>query len=178
MFEEYLLDSHVFFLKALEAKNKKDADQSRRYFRVSIVCAFNAMEAFVNYTAGSFHEAGNLDRVEVCFLMDQELYFSPTQGIKTRTKYNPLEEKIKALIRRFVSHYDFGHSIPWNNLLKFKDLRDSLVHSRNFEDDTNLDQYETQIKSGFTAIVEVMNLISEGIYKKPLRRSILDLIPE
>ncbi len=178
MFEEYLQDSHEFFLIASEAKSNNETDKARRYFRVSIMCAFSAIEAFVNYTAKSFEEANNLDRLEICFLIDQELYFSATQGTKTRIKFNPLEEKLKVLVKRFVPDYDFGKSVTWSSLIKFKDFRDSLVHSRKSEDETNLSDYDIQIRLGFRAIIELMNLISKGMYKKSLRKSILDLIPE
>jgi hypothetical protein len=178
MFEEYLQDSHEFYTIAIKAKDSNDIDKARRYFRVSIICAFSALEAFVNYTAKSFEEANNLDRLEISFLNDKELYFSATQGIKTRIKYNPIDEKLKVLVKRFVTDYDFAKEVAWSNLLKFKDFRDSLIHSRAPEDETVLSDYDQQVISGFRAIIELMDLISIGIYKKSLRKSILDLIPE
>ena len=178
MFEEYLIDSHEFFCNATEARNSGDIDKARRYFRVSILCAFNALEAFVNYTAKSFEEAKKIDKLEICFLLDQELFFSPTLGVKTRVRFNPIDEKLKTLLRRFSPDFDFGKSATWSDLEKFKNFRDSLVHSRKTEDETNLGDYDAQTKSGYKAVIELMNLISKGIYKKPLRKSILDLVPE
>lgn len=101
MFEEYLNDSHEFYLLASEAQINGDIKKARRYYRVSVMCALSALESFVNYTAKSFDEANNLDKLEICFLTDKEQYFSPTQGVKTRVKFNPLNEKLKVLIRRF-----------------------------------------------------------------------------
>lgn len=178
MFEDYLKDSHEFFLNASEANNNNDVNKARRYYRVSVMCAFCAIESFVNYTAKSFEEANNIDRLELCFLTDKELYFSPSQGIKTRIKFTSLDEKLKVMIRRFYPTYDFGKSVPWSNLMKFKEFRDSLVHSRKSEDETLLSEYELKIKRGFKSVVELMDLISQGMYQKPLRRNLLDLIPE
>lgn len=62
--------------------------------------------------------------------------------------------------------------------MSFKDFRDSLVHSRKSEDETLLSEYDFQIKAGFKSVVELMNLISQGMYQKPLRKNLLDLIPE
>lgn len=178
MFEDYLKDSNEFYLIATIAKNNNDIDSARRYYRVSIMCAFNAIESFVNYIAKSFEEADNLEKLEICFLNDKELYFSPTKGVCTRIKFNPIDEKLKVLIKRFNSVYDFEKSIVWGNLKGFKDFRDSLVHSRKSEDETPLDEYEQRFTMGYKAVIEIMNLISQGMFHKPLRKNLLDLIPE
>ncbi|MHC1770187.1 MAG: hypothetical protein AB9907_00375 [Flexilinea sp.] len=178
MFEDYLKDSNEFFLNAAEANKNNDINKARRYYRVSIMCAFSAIESFVNYTAKSFEEANNLDRLELCFLTDKKQFFKPTQGIRTRIKFNPLDEKLQVLIRKFCPKYDFGKSVEWSNLMNFKKFRDSLVHSHKSEDETPLCEYEMQVKSGFKSVVELMNLISQGMYQKPLRKNLLDLIPE
>ncbi len=178
MFEEYLNDSHGFYLIASEAQINGDINKARRYYRVSTMCALSALESFVNYTATSFDEANNLGKLEICFLTDKEQYFSPTQGVKIRVKFNPLDEKLKVLIRRFNPKYDFGKSFAWSNFIHFKDFRDSLVHSRKSEDETPLGEYESQVKSGLKSVIELMDLMSLGIYKKPLRKTLLDLIPE
>ncbi|HLA87419.1 MAG TPA: hypothetical protein VJL10_05330 [Anaerolineales bacterium] len=178
MFEDYLKDSNEFYLIATDAKSKNEIDSARRYYRVSIMCAFNAIESFVNYIAKSFEEADNLEKLEICFLNDKELYFSPTKGICTRTKFTPIDEKLKVLIKRFNSTYDFEKSAEWGNLKSFKDFRDSLVHSRKSEDETSLDEYERRVKIGNKSVIEIMNLISQGMYHQPLRKNLLDLIPE
>lgn len=178
MFEDYLKDSNEFFLTASEAKSNNDITKARRFYRVSIMCAFSAIESFVNYTAKSFEEANNLDKLELCFLTDKELYFSSTQGIKTRIKFNPLDEKLKVLIKRFHPTYDFGKSVEWSNLVSFKDFRDSLIHSRKNEDMTSLSEYDMQVKSGFKSVIKLMDLISQGMYQKPLRKNLLDLLPD
>lgn len=178
MFEEYLQDSNVFYLIATNAKSKKETVSARRYYRVSVMCAFNSIESFVNYISNSFEQANNLEKLEICFLNDQELYFSSAKGVSTRTKYNPIDEKLKVIIKRFCPKYDFAKSNEWSNLNHFKDFRDSLVHSRKSEDDIALSEYEKRYKLGFKSIVTIMNLISKGMYNKPLRRNLLDLIPE
>lgn len=178
MFEEYLIDSNKFYEIASNAKISGNCDEARRYYRVSIMCAFNAIESFVNYIAKSYEEANNLDRLEICFLNDQELYYSTTKGVSSRIKYNPLDEKLKTIIKITNPNYNFEKSPFWGPLLDFKDFRDKLVHSREIDDETPLDEYQKKYNLGYKALIEIMNLISRNLYKKPLRKKLLDLIPE
>ena len=62
--------------------------------------------------------------------------------------------------------------------MDFKKFRDSLVHPRQVDDETSLHEYQTTIRAGLRAIIELMNVISQGMFRKPLRRRLLDLIPE
>jgi len=178
MFEEYLQDAHDFYEIGRKASLIGNEKESRRYYRVTIMCASCAMEAFVNYIASSFAEAKNIDKIEISFLNDQELQFVVGKGVTTRIRYNAVDEKIKALIFRFIPDFDFNASISWNNFKIFKDFRDSLIHSRKVEDETPINDYEKRIKEGLTSIIELMNEISKGMFRKPLRKKILDLTPD
>jgi hypothetical protein len=62
--------------------------------------------------------------------------------------------------------------------MQFKDFRDSLVHPRQSDDEIDIAVYEKKVSAGLTAIIEIMNLLSKGMFQKPLRRQLLDLIPE
>ena len=62
--------------------------------------------------------------------------------------------------------------------MKFKDLRDVLIHPRKVDDDTELITYDTQVSQGLAGIIEIMNSLSLGMFKAPLRPQILDLKPE
>ncbi len=82
-----------------------------------------------------------------------------------------------ALMRKFVPGFDFQSPI-WSRFIAFKGFRDSLVHPHQTEDETDPAVYRTQLRAGLGSIIEVMNQISVGVYRKPLRKQLLDLIPE
>jgi hypothetical protein len=177
MFEDYLQDSHHFLAIAERTAKEGDTREARRYFRASVFCAFGAMEAFVNYLADSFGKAKSIPPHEILFLMDSALVFSKNKGFIEKTEFHRLEDKLRLLISKFVAGFDFD-SLSWNKFKEFKDLRDSLVHSRDVEDERDPLDYKTRVRSGLRSIIEIMNNIAEGMSGRPLRRQILDLIPE
>ena len=51
------------------------------------------------------------------------------------------------------------------------------MHPRQAEDQTEITEYQTKVQAGLSSIIELMNCVSKGIFKKPLRKQLLDLIP-
>lgn len=177
MFEEYLQDSHAFLSIASAFGEKSSEREARRYYRAAVFYASGAMEAFINYHADSFQKAGSLSAHEVSFLNDKVLIFSPEKGLQQKGKYNKLDDKIKWLLRRFVSSFDFT-SGTWTRFMEFKSFRDGLVHPRQAEDETPLTEYDEKVKTGLKSIIEIMNQVSQDVFGKPLRKKLLDLTPE
>jgi hypothetical protein len=176
MFEEYLQDAYGFLESAKKAGNERDA---RRYYRASTFYISGAMEAFVNYIAQSFAEAGKLNPHEIAFLNDKVLTFSPEKvQLVDKLEFHRIEDKLKVLIRRFLPKIDLGKKTWWGELQKFKDFRDSLVHPKKSDDETQISEYDQKVSSGLKATIQGMNEISRGVYGKPLRKKLLDLIPE
>lgn len=179
MFEEYLEDAFDFFEKAGKASEKHREREARRYYRASVFYTASAMEAFVNYIGDSFEKAGSLSPFEIAFINDKSLVFQVDKWkVIERTEFHRLEDKLKFLLKKFNPAFDFGKSKDWGSLTEFKDFRDSLVHPRKPEDDTEAIEYRKKIKAGLSGVIGVMNVVSEGIFKKPLRKKILDLIPD
>jgi len=178
MFEEYLQDSYEFLsLGNKSARESKDRE-ARRYYRASVFYASGAIEAFVNYIADSFVQAGNITTPhEISFLNDKALTFSVDRGISEKTEYHRLDEKLRLLIRKFVPDFDF-QSPTWAKFMEFKDFRDSLVHPRQIDDETTTGEYRKRVTNGLKAIIELMNIVSKGMFQKPLRKQLLDLIPD
>ena len=174
MFEEYLQDSYEFLVTAQKALNDREA---RRYYRASVFYAAGAIEAFLNYVADSFAKAESLTPYEIAFLNDKNLIFSVDKGLVEKVEFHRLDDKLRFLIRKFVSEFDFNNK-TWFRLMEFKDFRDSLVHPRQSEDETKIVEYQMKVSVGLSAIIEIMNCISQGIFKQPLRKQLLDLIPE
>src|SRR4029077_15555749 len=177
MFEDYLQDSHYFLAAAEKTAKEHNFRDARRYFRASVFCAFGAMEAFVNYLADAFSKGNSIPAHEILFLTDTALVFAKNKGFVERTEFHRLEDKLRLLISKFVSGFDFD-GLSWNRFKEFKDLRDSLVHSRDAEDERDPSDYRTRVRSGLKSVIEIMNKIMEGIAGRPLRKQILDLAPE
>jgi hypothetical protein len=62
--------------------------------------------------------------------------------------------------------------------MELKDLRDLLIHPRRMEDETPLAQYHANLRRGMSGILGLMDCLSKAIFKRHLRRQILDLKPD
>lgn len=176
MFEEYLQDSYEFLLLAQKAKNEREA---RRYYRAAAFYAAGAIESFLNYVAQSFAHAATITAHEIAFLNDKSLIYSPDKlKVIEKTEYHKIEDKLKVLIRRFLPTLNLGITTWWSELQEFKDFRDSLVHPKKSEDETDIATYNTRVSAGLRATIQGMNEISKGIFKSPIRKQLLDLMPE
>ena len=173
MFEDYLEDSYYFMTKASSQQILRDA---RRYYRVSVFCAISAIEAFVNYVGDTFAQGASSEPYEIAFLTDR--VFAPEHGkfeVLERSEYHRLEDKLRFLICRFLPSFDFEKMPCWGRLIEFKKFRDSLVHPRQDEDETELEHYKTITARGISSVIEIINHLCKGIFNRPLRKKLLDL---
>ena len=177
MFEDYLQDSYEFFSLAEVEAQQCHEREAKRYFRASVFYASGAIESFINYIAASFALAGNIEKHEICFINDKSLIFTVKSGLIEKNEYHSIEDKIRLILRRFASSYDFG-CLPWCKFIEFKRFRDSLVHPHELDDEIDLSQYHKKVSSGLKATIEIMNSISLAVSHEPLRKQLLDLIPE
>ena len=176
MFEEYLQDASYFFE---EGKKEKEVLKSKSYFRCAVFCTSSAMEAFCNYIGETFEHSGTLNEFECAFLNDKEIIFDIRQGEKKeKTRYYSIEDKIKFLVKKFVPSLDISTNKNWTYFIEFKTFRDQLVHPRMTEDEMEIDQYKKIIKTGLTGVIFLINEVLNGVFRKPLRKQILDLTPD
>lgn len=180
MFEDYLADATFFLSEARRTNQANDEEGARRNYRAAVIVGVAAMETFINYIAITFEAAGEkgLERYELALLLDKR--FGQDDGrfrIQERPQYSRLEDKLRFLIHRFAIGLNFGTSTEWEQFMRFKGLRDSLVHSKKDEDDTLLKDYESVCSRGIWASIQLMQLLSKGIFGKPLRAKLLDLVP-
>jgi hypothetical protein len=80
-------------------------------------------------------------------------------------------------VKKFVLDFDFT-SITWKNYKDFKNVRNDLIHPKQNDDDLAIIHYQKHVKNGLKSVIEIMNSISYGVFKKELRKQLLDLIPE
>ena len=178
MFEDYLEDASYFFDRANDPSS--DEKIARRYYRVSILCAANAAEAFVNYVADTLSKGAPLEVHEIAFLRDKKFAFELNKQalLIERTEYHPLEDKLGLLIKKFIKNFDFKSDMDWKNINEFKKLRNDLAHPRNVDDVTSLIDYKQLIKRSLASIITIMDKLYQAMHRSSLRRKLLDLIPD
>ena len=136
-----------------------------------------AMETFINYLASTFEAApGTLEPYEMALLLERR--YGQQNGvfeIQKQIAYSRLEDKIRFLIHRFAVEIDLATSSDWPQFLRFKRLRDSLVHSRDDEDERSVEEYDEACTNGIRSSFLLMNQLSQGVFKRPLRAKLHDL---
>lgn len=179
MFEEYLIDAREFYDIAKKAKQQGEIREAQRYYRAAVFYTASALEAFVNYVAQGFELTPSFPPHEAAFLNDRELVFDPRKGeLVERVRYYAIEDKVRFLIRQFNPNYSLGTSKEWSRFLEFKEFRDGLIHPRQSDDDTSVERYDEILRDGLSCIISLMNVMAKGIYKRPLRKKVLDLVPD
>ena len=128
---------------------------------------------------GILDQSNSLSSFEIYFLLDKKEVFDTNKlKVKINIEFHKTEDKLKFLIKRFVKPFNFNLSKEWFDFLEFKDFRNKLVHPRNITDEFEIQDYEKKIKQGLSSIIYFMNILLTGIINKPLRKKLLDLIPE
>lgn len=173
MFEDYLEDSNHFAIKASEITNEREA---KRYYRVAVFCAISAVEAFINYIGETLTEGKIFRAYEIAFLTDKKFDFSRgTFKILDQREYHKFEDKLKFLICKFVTDFDFERTACWSRLLALKKFRDKITHPHQEEDEVDIGEYQVKLRTGLSSAIEIMDYICRGIFKRPLRKKLLDL---
>jgi hypothetical protein len=178
MFEDYLEDAHFFLEQAQSSFN--DEKLAKRFYRVSIFCAANAMEAFLNYVGDTLSKGAPLEAHELAFLNDKKFVFELNKPdlLVQKKEYHALEDKLGMLIKKFLQNFNFKVEQDWENISKFKKIRDDLVHSRQVEDETSLSHYDETVKKSLKSIIIIMDKLYQAMYRSSLRQKLLDLIPD
>lgn len=173
MFEDYLIDSYHL---AVEARDTKDERASKRYYRASIFYAISAIEAFINFIGDTLSKGEKTAQYEIAFLIGRKFGVVKDKfKITNQIDYTRLEDKLKYIIYKHVSDYNFEKESSWIKYCELKKFRDSLVHPRKDEDDISLIEYDDKIKDGLNSIIEIINHICKGLFGRQLRRKILDM---
>ena len=179
MFEEYLQDAYEFYQLGINFVNEKNDREARRYFRASVFYAAGAIEGYVDYIADAFAKGESLDPTEIAYLNDRCRNIEANKGtIIEKPEYHRLEDKVRFLLIRFGTGFDFHSNPSWSKLMEFKRLRDSLVHPHQHDDETPIHEYQKKIREGLFGVINVSNALATGLFKQPLRQQILDLIPD
>jgi len=174
MFEDYLIDCHFFFNEGLLKSEEREA---KRYYRASVFYAASSIEAFSNYIADTFNKGNSLSPIEIAFLLDKKIVLDIDKiEIKEIIEYHRLEDKLRIFLKKFVTDFDFQCK-EWSRFMEFKRFRDRLTHPKEIDDEISINDYKKNIRNGLSSIIFIMNSISKGVFKKPLRKKLIDLLP-
>ena len=172
MFEEYLEDAHYF---AIEAKEKAEAREAKRYYRASVFYVASALEAFLNYISSILIQS-DLQQCEIALLTDRKFRLNNGRfEVSDIFQLHGIEDKVKFLIFKYNPSFDFEHFAAWSQFIEFKDFRNAIIHPTHEYDEIELDEYRSKIRMGLSAIIEIIGLLCQLIIKKPLRQKIRDL---
>ena len=132
------------------------------------------MEAFVNFIASMFKGQNGWAENEIMFLNDEGWRYNKGE-MEVVTEYHRLEEKMKLLMKKFTPDFDYEHNPNWAQFVEFKKFRDAIMHPRADEDETSIAQYEGMARQGLRSTIELIDALSQGIFRRHLRQGILDL---
>lgn len=173
MFEDYIEDSYNLALEARKAGGEKAA---KRYYRAAVFCAVGAMEAFVNFVGETLEKGGKTEKYEIAFITDRKFGIEGDRfKVLRQMEFRRLDEKLRFLLRKYAQGYSISGDASWPQFIEFKRFRDSLVHPRKDEDETTLGEYDSRIKVGLNATIEIVNSLCKGLFGRNLRKKVVEL---
>jgi hypothetical protein len=175
MFEDYIEDAYAFVESGRSALSDREA---ARMYRAAILQTSAAVEAYVNYIADTLSFA-KFEAFEIAFLSDKS--FGLTNEYRfvalNKVEYHRIDDKIRLLIAKFGIEFEFGSEQTWSHFLALKNQRDALIHPRHVDETLTRADFDALLKRGLTAVLDLMNRLSIGIFSKPLRTGLLELKP-
>lgn len=172
MFETYLEDAFHFLSIGLSHETSKEQE---RYLRVAVFAAASALESFLNYLADGFETNQALQPYELALLLDRK--FALENGkfeISKQTEFRRLEDKLRFLLARYCPKFSLAATPAWSAFDAFKRLRDDITHPRE-EKDIGLERMKKELPKGMNAVIDIIEVLLQGIYGHPLRPKISDL---
>lgn len=171
MYEEYLEDAYHFYVSGSGLLER----DTKRNYRAAVFYSFSALESFVNFM-GDTLEKGGAEEFEIAFLTDRKFGIDGDKfTIMEKSEYHRIEDKLRFIIEKYCKGIEIIGTACWQGFKDFKSFRDSIVHPRNLEDDITISIYEEKVQKGMNSILELINQICLGFFKKPLRRKVLEL---
>jgi len=161
--------------KYLDLASEIDENEDRDWLLIpAIIMSWASIESFVNNMMDDFSRLPPdlFELHERSLLLEERIRFidegkDAGKFILKGNDFKRLEEKILFLIWKFNPDKQIsikGNKL-WNRFVKFKTLRDSIVHPRRSKD--VLITYDDSTEFRNTAI-EIIGLIAEKVWKKPL----------
>lgn len=161
-FSNNLLEEAKRFFE--KAKSEQDNTAVNAFLHSSLLLAISSLEAYVNGISDDFKNASSLNLMEKGFLLEKEIIFkNGSFKLNKRLKMSRLIERIELLFKKCDYSKLDKSSVWWQKLKEGIDLRNSLVHPKEFTDITQI-----EIESTLMAVIECVNNLFLAVYKKGL----------
>jgi hypothetical protein len=166
-FATYFEDAKAFLSLAEGRLKDGEARCSEAYCRASLLVGFASFEAFLHSVSLDFLDSHHPDLSihDRAFLSEKEVILG-MEGefeISERTKFGRFDDRIIFLYRRFSGKKFDRTKNFWSVLQSGIKLRNEVVHPKGCPQ-----LVPKTVATILTAILDVMNYISMGIYRKKL----------
>lgn len=162
-FAAALLDeAKRFFAKA---ESTHDSAGKAAFLHAALLIGFASFEAHINAIAEEFLTRGDLNAHERGLLAEHDVELADGEFKENkRLKIHRLEDRVLFLCRRFSKKPIDRASSYWGNFLDASKLRNGLTHPK----DSSPNIQEAAVKKALTSMINVLNHMCLGIYKKKL----------
>lgn len=162
-FDKYSVDLLEEAKRFLElAKKKQGASGEKAYLHAALLVSISSLEAFVNGIADDFKDSTAFSLHERAFLMEREVTLEKGKfKITNRLKMARLTERIEFLFNKFKPNFLAKDADWWSNLRSGIQLRNNIVHPKEFSDIQYRD-VEATIKS----VISCINQLFLTVYKR------------
>lgn len=166
-FVAYFEDAKAFLEVAQSRSKDNNPRSSDAFCRASLLVGFASFEAFLHSVSMDFVDSQHpeLSIHDVAFLREKEVVLD-VEGvflISDKTKFARLEERVLFLYRRLSGKKLDRKSQFWSSLMSGIKLRNEIVHPKEYQALS-----EKTVAQTLTAILDMMNYLSLGIYKRKL----------
>jgi hypothetical protein len=159
---DLLDEAKQFFAKAESAL---DPAGKAAFLHAALLIGFASFEAHVNAIADEFLTREDLNAHERGLLAEHDIELSDGEfKEKTRLKIHRLEDRVLFLCRRFSKKPIDRASSYWGNFVDASKLRNGLTHPK----DNSPNIQEAAVKKALMAMIDLLNHMCLGIYKKKL----------
>lgn len=160
-FASQLLEEAKRFLE--KAVCEADAEGKAAYLHAALSLVFSALEAHVNSIADDFLVRDDLSLLDRSILSERDVQLDNGQHVLTdRLRMYRLEDRIEFLYRRFCGALLDKNSAVWSRFKSGLNLRNRLTHPKEAAEIT-----EQLTRQALTAVVDLLDLLYRGIYKRP-----------
>jgi hypothetical protein len=176
-FVAYIEDAKAFLDLAESRQKEGNTRGAEAFCRATLLVGFASFEAFLHSVSRDFIDSGHPDLTvqDKAFLSEKEVVVDVDGGyaLSERNKFARLEERILFLYRRFSGEKFDRTKAFWSVLQLGIKLRNDVVHPRECQQLSPKTVAQT-----LSAILDTMNYISLGIYKRKLPIACRGLSPQ
>lgn len=165
-FASLLLEESKRFLEKAQSSTNLDA-----YLHAALNLAFCSLEAHVNAIAEEMLLAPNIAAWDISVLAEKKIELKNGRiTVLDQQKMYRLEDRLLFISQRFTAAPIDRNSPEWSRLREAVKLRNALTHPKEAVVLT-----QENVAGGIKSILDILDLLYRGLYKKPHPRKSLGL---